>query len=41
MSARPPYTVFMQGGLTYSHVKIGVLTALDRVLSAKNQENHF
>ncbi len=38
---RPPYTVFMQGGLTYSHVKIGVLTALDRVLSAKNQENHF
>jgi cystathionine beta-lyase family protein involved in aluminum resistance len=30
---RPPYLVFMQGGLTYSHVKIGILTALDRMLA--------
>ncbi|RXT04099.1 methionine gamma-lyase family protein [Ammoniphilus sp. CFH 90114] len=26
---RPPYLGFVQGGLTYSHVKVGVLTALD------------
>lgn len=30
---RPPYIAYMQGGLTYSHVKIGVLHALDRLLS--------
>lgn len=29
---RPPYLAYMQGGLTASHVKIGVLTALDRML---------
>ncbi len=29
---RPPYLAYMQGGLTYSHVKIGILTALDRML---------
>jgi cystathionine beta-lyase family protein involved in aluminum resistance len=29
---RPPYTAFIQGGLTYSHVKIGILTALDELL---------
>lgn len=34
---RPPYTAYLQGGLTYSHVKIGILTALDRVLTAKNK----
>ncbi|GAB7388373.1 methionine gamma-lyase family protein [Bacillaceae bacterium] len=26
---RPPYLGFVQGGLTYSHVKIGILSALD------------
>jgi cystathionine beta-lyase family protein involved in aluminum resistance len=26
---RPPYIAFMQGGLTYSHVKIGIIQALD------------
>jgi cystathionine beta-lyase family protein involved in aluminum resistance len=28
---RPPYIVFMQGGLTYSHVKIGIVQALDHM----------
>lgn len=30
---RPPYLGFIQGGLTLSHVKVGVLTALDELLS--------
>lgn len=30
---RPPYMGFVQGGLTYSHVKIGVLTAVDGLLA--------
>lgn len=30
---RPPYTAYLQGGLTYSHVKIGILHSLDRLLS--------
>lgn len=30
---RPPYLGFVQGGLTLSHVKVGVLTALDELLS--------
>ncbi len=30
---RPPYLGFVQGGLTYSHVKVGILTALDTLLS--------
>lgn len=30
---REPYIAFMQGGLTYSHVKLGVLTAADRLLT--------
>lgn len=29
---RPPYLGFVQGGLTYSHVKVGILTALDGLL---------
>jgi cystathionine beta-lyase family protein involved in aluminum resistance len=29
---RPPYTAYVQGGLTYSHVKIAVLSALDRLM---------
>ena len=29
---RPPYLGFVQGGLTYSHVKVGILTALDEML---------
>ena len=32
---RPPYTVFVQGGLTYSHIKIAVLSALDTLLEQK------
>lgn len=30
---RPPYLGFVQGGLTYSHVKVGILTALDGLLA--------
>ncbi|MFF2479452.1 aminotransferase class I/II-fold pyridoxal phosphate-dependent enzyme [Paenibacillus sp. NPDC058071] len=30
---REPYIAYMQGGLTYSHVKFGVLTALERLLN--------
>lgn len=29
---RPPYLAFVQGGLTYSHVKIAILSALDHLL---------
>lgn len=29
---RPPYLGFVQGGLTFSHVKVGVLTALDQLV---------
>ena len=32
---RPPYTVFVQGGLTYSHIKIAILSALDTLLEQK------
>lgn len=28
---RPPYTGFMQGGLTYAHVKIALMTALEKM----------
>ncbi|WP_276557887.1 methionine gamma-lyase family protein [Dethiobacter alkaliphilus] len=28
---RPPYQVFMQGGLTYEHVKLALATVLDRL----------
>lgn len=30
---RSPYTAYVQGGLTYSHVKIAVCSAIDRLLS--------
>ncbi|MGD8191135.1 aminotransferase class I/II-fold pyridoxal phosphate-dependent enzyme [Brevibacillus ginsengisoli] len=30
---RAPYLGFVQGGLTYSHVKVGILTALDNMLT--------
>ncbi|WP_027408799.1 aminotransferase class I/II-fold pyridoxal phosphate-dependent enzyme [Anoxybacteroides tepidamans] len=29
---RPPYVAYVQGGLTYSHVKIAVCTALDQLI---------
>lgn len=29
---RPPYTAYVQGGLTYAHVKMAVLLALDRMM---------
>ena len=29
---RPPYIVFIQGGLTYEHVKIAISTAIDRLI---------
>lgn len=28
---RPPYTAYMQGGLTYAHVKIAVVAALEKI----------
>ncbi|WP_018755603.1 aminotransferase class I/II-fold pyridoxal phosphate-dependent enzyme [Paenibacillus terrigena] len=31
---REPYIAYMQGGLTYSHVKFGVLTALDQMINS-------
>lgn len=31
---RPPYTVYMQGGLTYESGKIGILLAIDELLRA-------
>ena len=30
---RPPYTAFLQGGLTYAHAKLGALMAASRVLA--------
>lgn len=30
---RPPYVGYLQGGLTYAHVKVGVLTAVDKLLA--------
>ena len=30
---RPPYTCFMQGGLTYAHVKIALMSALAKMIS--------
>lgn len=30
---REPYTAYVQGGLSYAHAKIGILTALDQLVS--------
>lgn len=32
---RPPYTAYVQGGLTYEHVKIAVLSSLEKLISKK------
>ncbi|MBM7644437.1 cystathionine beta-lyase family protein involved in aluminum resistance [Scopulibacillus daqui] len=32
---RPPYTAFVQGGLTFAHVKAAVLSALDALIDKK------
>lgn len=32
---RPPYTAYIQGGLTYEHVKIAVLSSLEKLISKK------
>jgi len=29
---RPPYTAYVQGGLTYAHVKIAITMALDQLI---------
>ncbi len=34
---RPPYIAFMQGGLTYQYGKLGVLTAVQRLLDLENK----
>ena len=33
---RPPYTAYLQGGLTYESGKIGILSALRAVLAGRN-----
>jgi cystathionine beta-lyase family protein involved in aluminum resistance len=35
---RPPYVAYVQGGLTYSHVKIAICTAIDQLLDKKLME---
>lgn len=35
----PPYTAYMQGGLTYEYGKLGVMRALDEMLKAQKREN--
>lgn len=35
---RPPYIAYLQGGLTYSHVKIAILRAVDQMLLARSIE---
>ena len=35
---RPPYTAFMQGGLTYAHVKYAVMKAMERYVSRMNPQ---
>ena len=32
---RPPFTAYVQGGLTYAHVKIAVLSAVDQLLTKR------
>lgn len=32
---RPPYTAYIQGGLTYAHVKIAVTSAIDYLIESK------
>ncbi|WP_047757808.1 methionine gamma-lyase family protein, partial [Geobacillus sp. ZGt-1] len=32
---RPPYVAYVQGGLTYSHVKIAVCSAIQRLLEQR------
>ncbi|WP_018922462.1 aminotransferase class I/II-fold pyridoxal phosphate-dependent enzyme [Salsuginibacillus kocurii] len=34
---RPPFSAYVQGGLTYSHVKIAVLSALDAIWQIKSR----
>jgi cystathionine beta-lyase family protein involved in aluminum resistance len=35
---RPPYIAYLQGGLTYSHAKIALMMAVDRMLSTKEEK---
>ena len=34
---RPPYTVYLQGGLTFESGKLGILLAADKITKAKAQ----
>lgn len=36
---RPPFTVYMQGGLTYESAKIGILAAANEVIKIENENN--
>jgi len=33
---RPPYTAYLQGGLTYESGKVGVMSAASEILRLKN-----
>ena len=35
---RPPYTAYMQGGLVYEHVKLGVMCAVQGAEKQKNNQ---
>lgn len=37
---RPPYIAYMQGGLTYSHVKIAIMQALDQMMVTGKLTSH-
>ncbi|MEG0354764.1 MAG: methionine gamma-lyase family protein, partial [Lachnospiraceae bacterium] len=32
---KPPYAVYFQGGLTWSHAKLGILMSLEKLVQAK------
>jgi len=36
---RPPYTAYVQGGLTYEHVKAAVMSSMDKLLKNKMMTN--
>jgi cystathionine beta-lyase family protein involved in aluminum resistance len=37
---RPPYTAYVQGGLTYEHVKLAVTKAVQKTFMNQEEEEH-
>ena len=37
----PPYTAYMQGGLTYDYGKLGIMRALDEMLDLSEKESLY